>query len=181
MFLYKNLSFKHESEITKQLLDIAQEFNPDLNITKVFDIDLIKTRVPKLYEQFVDLNLNAEIFREYVSQPYGGIKIHHDGTPEFPKFLALNWPIYNCENTKMIWWKLQDNAPVETETVDSGFQKNNILKYYSEKHAIKLDEHEIVSPTLVNVKEFHSVVNGPNIRRMVSFRFRPEPVHLIDF
>lgn len=180
MFLYKNLKFDHVSEITQQLLDIATEYNPNLEVTKVFNTDLIKTRVPKLYNQFVELDLQPEIFREYVSQPFAGIKIHHDGTPEFPKYLALNWPIYNCQGTKMIWWKLEENAPIDVVTVDGGFQKNNALHFYSEKYATKIDEHEIVTPTLVNVKEFHSVENGPNIRRMVSFRFRPEPVHLMN-
>lgn len=180
MFLYKNLKFDYVPEITQQLLDIAQEFNPNLNITKVFDCELIKTRVPKLYSQFVELDLHPEIFREYVSQPFAGIRIHHDGTPEFPKYLALNWPIFNCENTRMIWWQLDPDAPIDVKTVDGGFEKNNALLFYSEKYATKLDEHEIVSPTLVNVREYHSVENGPNIRRMVSFRFKPEPTHLLN-
>ncbi len=180
MFLYKNLHFDCQAEITQQLLQIAEEFNSELYKTKVFDLELIKTRVPRLHEQFVNMNLHVEVFREYVSQPFDGIKIHNDGTPEFPKYLALNWPIFNCENTKMIWWQLDADAPVAEHTVDVGFAKHNTLLFYSEQHAIKLDEHEIVSPTLVNVKQYHSVQNGAKIRRMVSFRFRPEPLHLLN-
>jgi hypothetical protein len=179
MFLYKQINFEYEDEITAQLLDIVREHNKDLVISKAFNITLIKERVPKLYEQFVDKNIQIEIFREFVSQPNAGLGIHKDGTPEFPKYLALNWPVENCEGTRMLWWELNKDAQVAIDTVDVAFKSYNSLKFYSESDAIKIGEFEIVKPTLVNVGAYHSVVNGPKIRRMVSFRFKPEPLHLL--
>ena len=179
MFLYKQIKFEYEDEITAQLLDIVKEHNKDLVISKAFDITLIKECVPKLYEQFLDQNIQIEIFREFVSQPNAGLGIHKDGTPEFPKYLALNWPVENCEGTRMLWWELNKDAQVAIDTVDVAFKSYNSLKFYSESDATKIGEFEITKPTLVNVGAYHSVVNGPKIRRMVSFRFKPEPLHLL--
>jgi hypothetical protein len=179
MFLYKRLRFEYEDEITSQLLEIVKEQNSELVISKAFDINLIKDKVPKLYEQFLDQNIQIEIFREFVSQPNAGLGIHKDGTQEFPKYLALNWPVENCEGTRMLWWELNKDAQVAIDTVDVAFKSYNSLKFYSEVDATKIGEFEITKPTLVNVGAYHSVVNGPKIRRMVSFRFKPEPLHLL--
>jgi hypothetical protein len=62
MFLYKRLRFEYEDEITSQLLEIVKEQNSELVISKAFDINLIKDKVPKLYEQFLDQNIQIEIF-----------------------------------------------------------------------------------------------------------------------
>ena len=180
MFLYKKIEFEDCELITEQLLSIVREYNPDAEVSRAFDINLIHNKVPCLSEQLHSMNIEIEIFREFVSQPYQGLKIHADGTAEHPKFLALNWPVENCEDTKMIWWNFKEDPKPLADVYDIAFGKNVPLKFYSEENAVKIGEYEIVSPTLVNVKEYHSVVNGPNTRRMVSFRFKPEPLHLLD-
>jgi len=180
MFLYKKIEFEDCELITEQLLSIVKEHNPESEVSRAFDINLIHEKVPRLSEQLRSMNIEIEIFREFVSQPYQGIKIHVDGTQEHPKFLALNWPVENCKNTKMVWWKFESDPKLFVDMYDVAFGKNIPLKFYSEENGVKIGECEIVSPTLVNVKEYHSVVNGPNIRRMVSFRFKPEPLHLLD-
>jgi hypothetical protein len=179
MFLYKKIKFEDCELITEQLLSIVKEYNYDAEISRAFDINLIHKKVPRLLEQFHSMNIEIDVFREFVSSPYQGLKIHADGTAEHPKFLALNWPVENCENTKMIWWNFKEEPKRLADGYDMAFG-NVPLKFYSEENGIKIGECEIVSPTLVNVKEYHSVVNGPNTRRMVSFRFKPEPLHLLD-
>ena len=62
MFLYKQIKFEYEDQITSQLLEIVREQNSELVISKAFDINLIKDKVPKLYEQFLDQNIQIEIF-----------------------------------------------------------------------------------------------------------------------
>ena len=157
-------------------LSLNEKSNNVLKITfnHLFRINLIVSDRVRFVE-----NIFFEIFREFVSQPNAGLGIHKDGTPEFPKYLALNWPVENCEGTRMLWWELNKDAQVAIDTVDVAFKSNNSLKFYSESDAVKVGEFEIVKPTLVNVGAYHSVVNGPNIRRMVSFRFKPEPLHLL--
>lgn len=178
-FLYKKLKFDHVDVITQQLLEIAQEFNPGEYKTSTFSVDLLKDRVPLLLEQFNNMNLQCDVFREFVSQPYVGIGIHQDGSPGWPKKYALNWPIENCKNTYMKWWDFDKNPIVLTDTLDTAFTTALII--YSRQNAIEVGSLEILEPVLVNINKHHSVENNINsIRRMVSFRFTKEPEWLIE-
>ena len=179
MFLYKNIEFNHVKEISDKLLVIAQEFNPDLKITTKIDANLIETRIPELHEQFLEKNMQVDIVREITCKPFSGIPIHVDGSDDHPKYLGLNWPI-GSDNVKMIWWDFPQDPVVSENTIDILHPTSSLL-CYSKQHGKIIDELEIASPTLVNIQQYHSADNdSPNLRRLISFRFQAEPLHLIN-
>jgi hypothetical protein len=179
MFLYKKIEFSNVETITEKLLRIAQQNNPELQPSMRFDYDLVVREIPELHNQLIEKNLNVEIFREFVSQPFNGINIHVDGSKDHPKYLALNWPILNCANTKMVWWHFDAPPKLKFQTHDAVFPTSS-LKLYSPDGGTVINSAEITEPTLVNIAQYHSIVNGPLIRRMVSFRFKTEPCHLLN-
>lgn len=181
MFFYKQISFDFQESITAKLLDIAREFNPNMYMSVAFNKSLLEERIPELVDQFNNKQLEVDIFREFVSSPHRGLGIHQDGSPGWPKHLALNWPIEHCANTKMVWWNFSEEPVLSDDAYnyDVAFP-SSVLKIYKQDRANAVEQCEIITPTLVNINHYHSVVNGPNYRRMISFRFNPEPWHLIQ-
>ena len=181
MFFYKQISFDFQESITAKLLDIAREFNPNMYMSVAFNKSLLEERIPELVDQFNNKQLEVDVFREFVSSPLGGLGIHQDGSPGWPKYLALNWPIEHCANTKMVWWNFLGEPVLSNDAYnyDVAFPSSE-LKIYKQDRANAVEQCEIITPTLVNINHYRSVVNGTNYRRMISFRFNPEPWHLIQ-
>jgi hypothetical protein len=180
MFFYKVLEFDHEQLITEQLLVLVQELNPEGVFTIRFDSDMIKQRVPLLHEQFQQMGLELDVFREFRSPPYAGAPIHKDGTAQYPKRLAINWPVENCAGTRMIWWDIQDHDPAwfSYENIDPTFGHD--VPFFSERDCKEIASVEVLRPMLLNVEVHHSVENLTNKhRRMISFRFKDDPFHLL--
>lgn len=186
MLLYNELEFTDVPEITTQLLELAQEFNPTKFYAAKFEISLLEQRVPKLKAQLDSLGLVVSNFREFVAEPYGGFGIHQDGTSNYIKKCALNWPIENTAGTYMVWWDLLPGAKPLFGNNDPSYENDvryesgNTIFFYNESDAIEKFALELVRPTLVNVYEYHSIRNHQTAhRRMISIRFENEPVHLL--
>ena len=175
---YKKLEFRDVEQITAELLSIAREFNPEQFVSKKFDTQLLEQRVPSLTKQFKELGIEIDVFREFVSQPFRGLGIHQDGAVGYPKKYAINWPIENCKGAYMCWWNFNGDPEVSIASTDPTANQPSI--FYSAHNASKVEQVELVTPTLVNIENFHSVENNINsVRRMISFRFVTEPEHLI--
>lgn len=179
MFLYQTVQFKRVRTITSKLLTIAQQQNVELKSTMQFDTGLLDDQVPELVEQFNDMGLKVQIFREFISMPNQGIHVHQDGSEQYPKHLAINWPIENCTGTYMCWWEYRGLPIIESVFYDPIDKNKTPHNFYSQDTATKIGECEIVTPTLVNINQYHSVKNTNAVRRMISFRFEQEPFNLI--
>lgn len=179
MFLYKKLTFNNVEQITQKLLFLARENNPDCRQSKTIDIGLIKQRIPELIEQFESIGCYTNICREIISPPFQGTKIHRDGIGENLKQFSINWPLENCENTYMCWWEFNGEMELDSAIDDPAGIKNYDVLLYKETNGRIIGQCEIVEPTLTNIKIFHSVINAGKTRRILSFRFNPEPYHLI--
>jgi len=180
MHLYREIDFEHEEEITEQLLAVVRDLNPDLTYSVRFQNEVIEQRVPRLYEQFQRMGLELDVFREFCSPPGKGAAIHKDGTAQYPKSIAINWPLENCAGTKMIWWDTLGLPPsfFTYENIDATF--GHFVPLYAEADCHQLDTLELVRPTVLNVGIHHSVTNPQQLyRRMVSFRFQQDPFYLL--
>jgi hypothetical protein len=180
MFLYKPLRFNNEQAITSKLLSLVQRINPDKLQSKTIDIDIIRAEIPELMQQFEDIGCFPNICREIISLPYDGTKIHRDGSGGKYKHFSINWPIENCESTYMCWWEFDEEPILDIAMEDPAGIKNYDVLLYKEDNGRLIGKYEIISPTLTNIHVYHSVINADKIRRMLSFRFDPEPFHLIN-
>lgn len=139
---------------------------------------------PELLKEFAIYNLEIDVFKIFVTSPNYSISPHIDGNNVYPKYWALNWPLFNCQDTFMHWYKVQDNATSIPLINDNRYTDpvTNIIPYrYDIKDCIEIDRLELVEPHLVDIHTVHNVSNpsAETSRVVLSFRFKPEPLHLI--
>jgi hypothetical protein len=176
--IYIPIKFDYVDIINKQLLSMVRDHNPNLTRIKMFNLKILKDYSPLLVEQLDALNLTIDIVKEFVTPPLSEFSIHRDGSVKYPKLFALNWPIENCKNTYMKWWEFDGDPIIERIEYDN---YDVALPIYSKINATEIGCLELIHPTIVNVQCYHSVDNNvETYRRLISFRFNPEPLHLID-
>ena len=198
-FFYKPIKFRDRELITQQLKIFGEKYNPDNKKTIRFDNELLEVYAPSLAQQFKEMDLHLDIFRGFVTYPRDELGIHRDGSLEYPKKLAINWPVENCAGTQMYWWKFFGDPILEEQSEqfkfehdisasynpqykssDALFNYDNVLVTYEKTNAEIVEKLELTDPTLINVDIHHSVGNPfDTFRKIISFRFIPEPLHLI--
>jgi hypothetical protein len=104
------------------------------------------------------------------SPPQAVAPIHTDGSPEWPKYWALNLPIYNCDNTPMIWW--------DTTGASRAFQSDSVynstyIESFDPAECTEVERCIVSQPTWVRIDVPHSVNNTVNLtnRMILTMRF----------
>lgn len=163
-------NFRNIDLITSALQLRAHKF---LNSTSLcaeqISAEELKIIVPSLFDQFKELGIVFDVARFFITPPGQTLPIHHDGTNEYPKFWALNLPIYNCKNTSMIWYKTKSEVHYRNELSYSYAP----IPCYSEKECIEIERCHLEQPTWVKVDIPHAVDNPVNQgnRIIISLRF----------
>lgn len=140
---------------------------------KMLDVGKIRSSMPILWQWFDMVNTYPTRIC-YINVPANSSQqIHIDIGP---RDLGLNIPIAGCLGayTRMF----QNNG----QLVTSYTKKTNLpFNRYIDENPIELSRFVLGSPTLINIKVPHQVVNDSNTDRIcLSFRFDPDPWHLID-
>lgn len=177
MLPYKSIDIPEFNEIQEQLkiltLSVFTDFS--INSAKKIEKDLIISACPKLKTFLDENNLIWDIARIFVTAPHNSIAIHLDGDYIHPKFLALNLPIMNCNNSEMQWWL---NAEFSHNITDN-IQYSTVIPIYKKNQDLPDYSLELLNPHLVQINIPHGVVNNNNVpRAILSIRFIPEPLHL---
>lgn len=176
---------KHSIEIPK--FDIIQQKLQTLLIN-LFDganketigfIDpkTIKTEIPELQDFFDQNKLNPFCFAVLIRDPHVTAPVHVDGDGKNPVVLALNLPVFNCDNTYMHWF---DVPPEQFSFIeDRGNVYRSLPLDYDWTTLELLDSLELTTPHMVRVNVPHNIVNEQNANRaIVSVRFNPTPFHM---
>lgn len=114
--------------------------------------------------QWIENNIDAEISwtEVFYLPPYQTYDIHCDGH-EIDNKCKLNY-IINGEDSVMIWYKA-----VEENAIISAYSKSNTKYLKLEKrNAVEINRAKLIEFNLVNVGDFHTVVNGANHRWCIS-------------
>lgn len=179
MILYKTINFRDQDTITKQLLKLSQIDNAECNRAKNLNKDLFRVMVPGLADQFDEMGLELDVIKNFITPAHGNLPIHQDGTDEYPKEFAINWPLENCKNTYMRWWKFNNDPEILMSIPEPTFY--TVLNFYKKTNGIEIGCCELLEPTLVDVKTYHSVDNDLDTNRnIISFRFTQEPYFLLQ-
>lgn len=102
---------------------------------------------------------------------------HIDVMPNPDQKIALNWPVFNCEDTFTTFYEEKPNATPELVRLPNG------LPYKKYKYSDVVETHRIKInlPTAIRYDILHAVVNETNdIRITVSFRFVSNHWELFD-
>jgi len=173
--MFKPIPIESFDEIQAQLREYAYNYITNWSTgSTIVESDSIFDVSPKLKNFFDKNSLEWDIARFFVTEPKSSIGIHIDGTEMFPKYLAMNLPIANCEDTYMKWW---DN--LDTVVSQDFAQYSPNIKVFEGANKIEIDSLELLSPHLVRIDIPHNIINCPNETRIIlSLRFKPEPLHL---
>jgi hypothetical protein len=176
MLPYKSIDIESYDEIRTQLIEILFSYTTELKTTFILtDKDKVLSHIPKLKKFLTDNNLELDICRFFITSPQDSIGIHTDGNDEFPKYLALNLPLFGCSNSYMRWWS--DVELIEVREHIDGYVKN--IKVFDGTGKTPDHSLALITPHLVQIDIPHDVVNFQDYYRAIfSMRFKPEPLHL---
>jgi hypothetical protein len=178
--LYKEMTFDYQDQITEKLkahFIVPKYMNTDVPVYSArLTYEEVDSVVPELTAQFRAMGLEYDMFRTFVTKAKGVSAIHRDGTEGDWKLIALNWPLYNCDRSHMMWYDLKPGA-----------QNTNLpnLPYnvttFSNQDAVLIDKLVLKKPTFLRVDVPHNVANYTAENRLIiSFRFKPEPTWLFE-
>ena len=93
---------------------------------------------------------------------------HVDVMPSSEQKVALNWPVFNCENTFTTFYDKKPDAKPETVKLANGLPYDR----YGYKDVIEVHRIKINKPVALRFDILHAVVNETkDVRITVSFRF----------
>lgn len=167
-----NYPFKlHNNDlITNSLKEYSKKFlNYNSLVAESIEEQELKNIVPGLFSQFDDLNLKFDVAKFFITPPGEKLPIHQDGSIDYPKFWALNLPIFNCNNSPMTWYKPIGGNFFQEKT----WYSDAPISCYNQEDCIEIERCDITSPTWVNVRVPHSIENliNKNNRIIISIRF----------
>jgi hypothetical protein len=145
-------------------------FSHDNYYAEYIDVKDLTALVPDLVDQVRAMNINLEMAGFMCTPPGGQGPIHIDGSQQWAKYWVLNLPVYNCDNTAMIWW--HSDAEPEVRVYDEIY-KNSPVRYYDPAKCVEVERCSLIQPTWVNVSVPHSVENVANTstRMILTMRF----------
>jgi hypothetical protein len=175
MLPYKPIYIESYQEIQNNLARILLEKYPqDITFSFIVQRDFVLGRVPQLEHFLQKNNLQWDVGRFFLLKSNDAMSIHIDGNSVHPKFLALNLPLFGCDNSYMHWW----NDVAVQEVKDTEFYGNQI-KLLDGANKTITHSLRLTSPHLVQVDIPHNAENSSDkTRGLFSLRFKPEPLHL---
>ena len=184
-FLYYQMDL--EFNIFHSIVDEISEYILQLNLkpVTVTHLNIHKTLIKcsKLCRYLS--SLQCGIINDIVvlhNYPYHGKINPHidysksDGSLIEHSYLALNFPVNNCENTYVGFYN--PDGPIQHPVR----HLDNDIYYllYPNQEWIEIDRYVLNKPTVVNTNHYHSIVNTTDkLRISFSVRFRKDPWHLI--
>jgi hypothetical protein len=146
------------------------------------DNNLLRELVPTLSTYLKELGI-YDIWEKtalIAATPSRSVPVHRDGTPNFKRLFALNFPIYNCEDSLTSFYEVKDGIEkVEKLIPNNGtpYTKFDI----DTDDIIKVDSVIVSEPTWLRVSALHSVSMTSDKNRIVaSLRFKPEPLDYLN-
>ena len=170
MIPYKYVDFPNLKETVKEILKIIPELHNDTSVYKSYDkeffsnIKLLKDGVEKFkpWNEIFDIAIVS-------TKANSSLPIHKDFGPIEKTIYSLNIPIYNCDKSYNILYKLKENAQPEKRTDD----KNEYEYFkYKEKDVEEVARFYLTQAVLFNTQMPHTAINPTNEPRiMLTMRF----------
>jgi len=162
---YRKLSIDSFKEIQDKIVSYVIDFViEDVNNSeeKLFfnfisddNLKKFKRDIPELFECIQkelgsDILLMSYIYVDGIED----VPIHTDSSNPIERRTRLNWPILNGTSAATVFFeKNHENIPTEYHSYKSGVSGNS----YKNEDCHEVDRYILDSPTLMNVKELHSV------------------------
>ena len=187
-----NIDALVSQQITKEFQEALPIVYPEFKIENNYlskgtfhdkiDNDLLRELVPTLSIVLKDMGIYHlwEKTALVAATPKQPVSIHRDGTLNFRRLIALNFPVYNCEDSITSFYEVKEGVDhAESLVLNNGtpYTKMNINK----DDAIEVDTLILSEPTWIRVNVLHSVrMTSQKTRIAASIRFKPEPLEYLN-
>lgn len=176
---YKQHNVPNTEIISDKLYQFVQKINTEtkLEFFNRFDIKEVLPFVPELKQAFDHLNVCGTGAMAIIKvDSHEKIYPHTDCSPDAVHLVGVNWPIFNCEDTYTVFYKILVNQ-YRTMLLDN----DELYHFYPYENIEEEYKFKLNKPTAIRVDIPHSVINKtPLTRYTASFRFDDPPWHLLD-
>lgn len=171
-FYFKSLIIPDIETINAEIKLYDQNREPTLGFSHVNN-SLVLNSLPTLNKWFSEHNMVVDRTAVLIIRS-NDIQIPH--IDQGAQSLAINFPLQHCNNT---WTRFFKNTGILVQK----FTPYTNLPYleYVDDNMQEETRYELTGPTLINIKQPHSVINKTNFdRSCISFRFKEDPWFLLE-
>lgn len=169
MFLHKKVVIPDLDAISQEISNI--DFGGDPHGFRILGLGSVSSSLPTLWKWFSAVNAQPSRVCYINLKPGTSQQIHIDTGP---MELALNMPVSGCLGSHTRVFENKGRVVTAYTTTNLTFSK------YIDDDPVEISRFVLDSPTLINIKMPHQVVNDTDHNRIcLSFRFTPDPWHLI--
>jgi len=170
MIPYKYVDFPNLKETVNEILKIIPELHKDTSVYKSYDKEFF-SNIKLLKDGVEKFNSWNEIFDIAIvsTKANSSLPIHKDFGPIEKTIYSLNLPLYNCDKSYNILYKLKENANFKKKS-----DENNDYEYfkYKEKDVEEVARFYLTQAVLFNTQMPHTAINPTNEPRiMLTMRF----------
>lgn len=170
MIPYKYVDFPNLKETVNEILKIIPELHNDTSVYKSYDKEFF-SNIKLLKDGVEKFNSWNEIFDIAIvsTKANSSLPIHKDFGPIEKTIYSLNLPLYNCDKSYNILYKLKENANFKKKS-----DENNDYEYikYKERDLEEVVRFYLTQAVLFNTQMPHTAINPTNEPRiMLTIRF----------
>ena len=170
MIPYKYVDFPNLKETVNEILKIIPELHKDTSVYKSYDKEFF-SNIKLLKDGVEKFNSWNEIFDIAIvsTKANSSLPIHKDFGPIEKTIYSLNLPLYNCDKSYNILYKLKENANFKKKS-----DENNDYEYlkYKERDLEEVARFYLTQAVLFNTQMPHTAINPTNEPRiMLTMRF----------
>jgi hypothetical protein len=170
MIPYKYVDFPNLKETVNEILKIIPELHKDTSIYKSYDKEFF-SNIKLLKDGVERFNSWNEIFDIAIvsTKANSSLPIHKDFGPIEKTIYSLNLPLYNCDKSYNILYKLKENAKSIKKS-----DKNDDYEYlkYKERDLEEVVRFYLTQAVIFNTQMPHTAINPTNEPRiMLTMRF----------
>jgi hypothetical protein len=170
MIPYKYVDFPNLKETVNEILKIIPELHKDTSVYKSYDKEFF-SNIKLLKDGVEKFNSWNEIFDIAIvsTKANSSLPIHKDFGPIEKTIYSLNLPLYNCDKSYNILYKLKENVNFKKKS-----DENNDYEYlkYKERDLEEVARFYLTQAVLFNTQMPHTAINPTNEPRiMLTMRF----------
>ena len=170
MIPYKYVDFPNLKETVNEILKIIPELHKDTSIYKSYDKEFF-SNIKLLKDGVERFNSWNEIFDIAIvsTKANSSLPIHKDFGPIEKTIYSLNLPLYNCDKSYNILYKLKENVNFKKKS-----DENNDYEYlkYKERDLEEVVRFYLTQAVIFNTQMPHTAINPTNEPRiMLTMRF----------
>ena len=170
---YQYINLPNIDSIAEEILKKLPPNHRKKNMLKGYPIEFFDTKTLRDAVSTITSWDNISVIALVSTKPHSFLPIHKDDfLGKYQEYYALNIPIYNCDNTHVIFYRTVNKENVgEHKSQEHGNGEN--YYQYAESDVEEIEKFYLKTATLFNTQVPHRAINNTNEPRIVlTIRFK---------